>query len=103
MSMNAKGQELYDKWNAIYFKENNRLGGNSERGDFIEGWCIIENENFVKTPEDIIGLYLFGYDDDIFYMIEEWKKNGIKEKDNLWEGINFTLKDFEEEIENYFD
>lgn len=102
MEFNEKGWDLFNTWSKKYANENDRLGGNSSEGEFVEGWCIIENNNFVKTPEDVVGLYLFGYDTDIFYMIDEWKKNGINGSDCVWDGINLTLDEFEKEIEKYF-
>ena len=35
MKMNKKGTELYDIWAKKYADENDRLGGNSENGDFV--------------------------------------------------------------------
>lgn len=102
MKLNKKGWELYDIWEDKYYKENDRLGGNSAEKVFVEGWCIIENDNFVKTPEDVIGLYLFGFDTDIFHTIDEWKENGMDGGDYVWDGIELTLDDFEKEMEKYF-
>ena len=103
MKMNKRGTELYDIWAKKYADENDRLGGNSENGDFVEGWCIIENRDFVKTPQDLIGLYLFGYDEHIFSIIDEWKEcNGLLGTDNVWDGIDMTIDEFEKEMEKYF-
>lgn len=102
--MNKKGLKLYDIWEKKYYEENDRLGGNSKNGDFVEGWSIIENERFVKTPEDLVGLYLFGYTDNIFNIIEEWKEfDEMIGTDKVWNCIDMTLDEFEKEIKKYFD
>ncbi|MDO4974938.1 MAG: hypothetical protein Q4E61_01255 [Alphaproteobacteria bacterium] len=102
--MNKTGWELFDIWEHKYYEENDRLGGDSENGNFVEGWCIIENSRFVKTPEDVIGLYLFGYDEHIFDIIDEWKECcDRKGSDNVWDGIELTYDELEKAMEKYFD
>ena len=104
MKFNNKGKKIYDIWEKKYVDENDRLGGNSAEGYFIEGWCIIENDNFVKTPEDVVGLYLYGYDEHIFDIIDEWKEcNGMLGTDYVWNGIDLTLDELEKAMEKYFD
>lgn len=104
MKMNSKGEELYNIWAKKYADENDRLGGDSENGYFIEGWCIIENSNFVKTEQDVVGLYLYGYDEHIFGIIDEWKEcNGMLGTDKVWNGFDMTIDEFEKEMEKYFE
>lgn len=72
MRLNAKGKELYDIWEQNYLKENDRLGGNSAEGNFVEGWCIIDNDDYVKTLTDVCGLLIFGYDEHVINTVDEW-------------------------------
>lgn len=65
--MNAKGQELYNKWEATYENELKRLREEMNDPEYEKGWSIIDNSKFVKTIDDEIGLLVFGYDDDIDY------------------------------------
>ena len=102
MEFNKKGWDLYNTWSEKYSNENDKLGGNSSESEFVEGWCIIENNEFVKTPEDVIGLYLFGYDTNIFSIIDKWRDQGMKGSDYVFDGINLTLDDFETEMKKYF-
>ena len=104
MKLNEKGWELYNIWAQKYVDENDRLGGNYENGDIVEGWCIIENSDFVKTPEDLVGLYLFGYDEQIFNIIDEWKEhNEALGTNRVWDEIDMTIDEFEKEMEKYFE
>ena len=100
MKLNEKGKELYKIWEQNYCKENDRLGGNSAEGDFVEGWSIIDNNDYVKTLTDECGLLIFGYDDDTIDMIDEWidmwGKNDICFK-------SYTFEDVKEELLKYFE
>ena len=71
MKLNAKGKELYKIWEQHYLKENDRLGGNSAEGDFVDGWCIIDNYDYLNNLTDECGLWIYGYDDDAINHIEE--------------------------------
>ena len=55
MKLNAEGKKLHDIWERNYHTENDRLGGNSADGNFIEGWAIIDNPSYVKTLTDFCG------------------------------------------------
>lgn len=72
MKLNTKGNEMFNIWEQNYRKENDKLGGNSAEGNYVEGWCIIDNDDYVKTLTDECGLLIFGYDDDAIYQVEEW-------------------------------
>ena len=54
MKLNAKGKEMYNIWEKHYCNENDKLGGNSASGDFVEGWCIIDNNKYVKTLTNVV-------------------------------------------------
>lgn len=62
LTLNDAGKKLYDKWWENYCQENDRMGGNSAEGDFVEGWSIIDNRDYVKTLTDVCDLFIFGYD-----------------------------------------
>lgn len=100
MKMNAEGKKLYDVWYANYCKENDKLGGNSANGDFVEGWAIIDNADYVKTLEDFCGLMLFGYDNDAVWMVENW----IEMYGNDEIIVNgYTCEDVRKELIKYFE
>lgn len=72
LTLNDAGKKLYDKWWENYCQENDRMGGNSAEGDFVEGWSIIDDSRYVKTVEDVCGLMIFGYDQYPFVALEDW-------------------------------
>lgn len=97
--MKEKWKTVFDKWQRIYYEENDRLGGNSKEGDFIEGWCIIENDIFVKSLEDAAGLLIFGYDTNVFDTLQEWIK--MDGEDGTYFG--YPLKEIVKEVQKYFE
>jgi hypothetical protein len=99
MKLNEKGIELYDIWAKKYADENDRLGGNSEKGDFVEGWCIIDNFNYIKNITDECGLLIFGYNEGALDTVEEWIEDGDSEIGNL----GFTYTDVRNELLKYFE
>lgn len=100
MKLNAKGIELHDIWEQNYFKENDRLGGNSAEGDYVEGWCIIDNGDYVKTLTDECGLLIYGYKEDAIYVVKEWMEN-CKDEDIC--GFDFTFKEVLNELKKYIE
>ena len=100
MKMNDKGKELYEVWEQNYYKENDKLGGNSAEGDFVEGWCIIDNYDYIHTLNDECGLWLFGYDDNALSEVEDRiEKYG---EDDICV-FNYTFGDLRREMLKYFD
>ena len=71
MKMNDKGKELCEIWRQNYYKENDKLGGNSVEGDFVEGWCIIDNYEYIHNLNDECGLWLYGYDENALAEVED--------------------------------
>ena len=100
--LNKKGWELYNKWEHNYKIENDDLGGTSKNGDYIEGWCIIENSNWIKTIEDCCGLYIFGYDDNALNQIQEWVDE-FGEYENVGFKNKFTYGQLYDKIKEYFE
>lgn len=99
MKLNEKGKELYDIWDKNYCKENDKLGGNSANGDFVEGWCIIDNDDYVKTLTDECGLLIFGYDDNAVNIVEEWMEDYGNEK----AVFGYTYEEIRNELLKYFE
>lgn len=100
MKLNAKGKELYNIWEQNYFKENDKRGGNSVNGDYVEGWCIIDNDDYVKTLTDECGLLIFGYDDGAIDTVDEWIE--LYGADNvIFKG--YTCANVKAELLKYFD
>lgn len=102
MKLNAKGRELYNTWWHNYCAENDRLGGNSTNHDFVEGWCIIDNDNYVKTLTDECGLLIFGYDTDTINVVDGWIEDYGNETIKI--GSNeYTYADIRNELIKYFE
>ena len=100
MKLNKKGKELFDVWEQNYFKENDKRGGNSANGDFVEGWSIIDNDNYVKTLTDECGLLILGYDDGAIATVDEWIEEGCEGEVGK---LGFTYTDVRNELLNYFE
>lgn len=99
MKLNEKGKKLYDIWWKNYCKENDNLGGNSAEGDFVEGWCIIDNDDYVKTLTDECGLLIFGYDSPVC-IVDEWiYEYGANDK--IFK--SYTCADVKAELLKYFE
>ena len=105
MKLNNKGKELYKIWEQNYYKENDNLGGNSENGDLVEGWCIIDNDDYIKNITDECGLLIFGYDDSAIYVvnewIEDWGADDIIFRDIT--GRGYTCAEIKAELLQYFE
>lgn len=105
MKLNAKGKELYDIWERNYYNENDKLGGNSANGDFVEGWSIIDNYDYVKTLTDECGLLIFGYDEHAINIVNEWIEH-YGENEVIFETVNFegyTCSEVKAELLKYFE
>jgi hypothetical protein len=100
MKLNENGQKLWDIWDKKYCNENDRLGGNSKEGNYIEGWSIIDTWDFIHDITDECGLLIYGYDDDAIWTVAEWIDDG-----DTWDGsrINATYYDVIRELLQYFD
>ena len=101
MKLNAKGKELHDIWWQNYCKENDRLGGNSANGYYVEGWCIIDNDDYVKTLTDECGLLIFGYCDYAMITVAEWIEDYGNEKIKIGSDY-YTYEDVINELKKYF-
>ncbi len=105
MKLNEKGNELYNIWEQNYCKENDNLGGDSANGDYIEGWCIIDNYNYVKTLTDECGLLIFGYDESAIDTVDEWiEMYGADDVIfNDATGKGYTCAEIKKELLKYFE
>lgn len=100
MTLNKKGLALWDRWHKLYHAENDKLGGDSENGYFVDGWCIIDNTDYIKNITDQCGLLIFGYEEDAIYIVEEWIEEWGNEKVNPFD---FTWQDVINEMLQYFE
>ena len=98
MKLNAEGKKLYDIWDKNYCKENDKLGGNSAEGNFVEGWSIIDNNDYVKTLTDACGILIFGYGNCAVNMIDEW----INSDSITVKAYGFTYGEIKKELLKYF-
>ncbi|MEE1256267.1 MAG: hypothetical protein UHN47_07115 [Lachnospiraceae bacterium] len=97
--MKDLAKHIYDEWETKYRNELERLRKEKNNPDYHEGWCIIETDEFIKTLDDVVGLIIFGFDDNAYGTIEEWiKQDG--ENDTY---LGFKLKDIMQELEKYFE
>lgn len=62
MKLTKQGVALNNKWYENYCRENDRLGGNSAECNFVEGWSIVDNTDYIKNLTDVCGLLIFGYE-----------------------------------------
>ena len=100
VKLNDLGKELYNVWWENYKKENDILGGNSTEGDYVEGWCIIDNDKYIKTITDECGLLLFAYDENVFNILDEWAEDW-NETDKICGG--FTIPEVKKELLKYIE
>lgn len=100
MKLNARGKELYKIWENNYHTENDKLGGDSANGDFVEGWSIIDNDDYVKTLTDECGLLIFGYDEHAVDVLDEWIKS-YGENDVIFD--KYTCAEVRNELLKYFE
>ena len=92
--LNEMGVKLENKWFAIYCNENDQMGGNSDDGDFVEGWSIVDDSRYVQTLEDVCGLLILGYNRYALNTVEEWINDwGADEKIH-----GFTHAEIKEEL-----
>lgn len=98
IKLNDLGRDLYNVWWENYKKENDNLGGNSAEHDFVEGWCIIDNDEYIKTITDECGLLLFAYEEDVFNVLDEWAKD-TDETEKICGG--FTIPEVKKELLKY--
>ena len=100
MKLNAKGKELWDIWYKNYCKENDKLGGNSAKQDFVEGWSIIDNKDYIKNITDECGLLIFAYDEHVFEVLNEWADYYGKDDIGLF---GYAFDDVRNELLKYFE
>lgn len=100
MRLNKKGAELYNIWYENYCKENDNIGGNSAEHDFVEGWSIIDNKDYIRTITDECGLLLFAYGEYVFDVLDEWAVD-CDETEKVCGG--YTIAEVKQEILNYVD
>lgn len=100
MKLNKAGKELYDIWEEKFYKENDRLGGNSSEGKFVAGWGIIDTPDFIKSITDDCGVLIFGYDDMAISYIESCIDDFGG--DFPCNDIGYTFADLRDELLKYF-
>ena len=102
LKLTEQGVALNNEWYEKYCSENDKLGGNSAKGDFVEGWCIIDNSDYVKNLTDVCGLFIFGYDSGFGWSavdtIDEWIED-YGAADNAY---GFSLKEIRTELLKYY-
>jgi hypothetical protein len=104
-NMNKEGQKLFNKWEKVYESELNKLRKEMNDEDYIEGWCIIDDYEHVKTIEDEVGLLIFGYDDYLPNYFDEWREHYDEDEVFFTDfyGKDYTLKEVEELAMKYYE
>lgn len=69
MKLNEKGMKVFNEWQRKYYDELDRIRKETGDPEWIEGWCIIDTMDFEHDINDIIGVMIFGDDDDAIYHI----------------------------------
>ena len=104
MKLNQKGIEAFKKWDKIYCAENDRLGGDSGNGEFIEGWCIIDDYEHIKSITDESELLIYGYETNALAMIEEWQELENATDTTIFDKkLGFTFGELKAEINKYLE
>lgn len=100
MKLNKAGLQLWAVWDENYCHENDKIGGNSADGYFVEGWSIIDNTDYIQNITDECGLLIFGYGDAAVSIVEEWLEEYGNE--TIYP-FGFTYQDVKNELLKYFD
>lgn len=104
MKLNAKGLELFDKWNHIYYDELALQRELRDDPDWTEGWCIIDDYDHIQTIEDEVGLLIFGYADCVGNYFNEWRDVfGTSPFFTDAHGQNYTLNEVENRCKEFID
>lgn len=102
MKLTNEGVALNNEWYEKYCHENDKLGGNSAEGDFVDGWCIIDNSDYVKTLMDVCGLFIFGYDTSFNYTAVDMVDELIEEYGADDGAYDFTYAEIKAELLKYY-
>lgn len=97
--MKDSAKPIYNEWETKYWNELERLKKEKNNPNYHEGWCIIENDTFVRTLDDVVGLLIFGHDYNALGTIDEWIE--IYGEEDTYFG--FKLKDIMHKLEKHFE
>ena len=104
MRLNAKGMEVFNKWHKIYCDELEKIRKETNNPNYEEGWCIIEDTDHVKTRDDVIGILIFGDDDNAIYHILECIDMGLfKPDENYYWNVELTCRQLIKRLIPYYD
>lgn len=106
VSMKENAKSIYNEWDKKHAEELERLRIVNDNPNYNEeGWCILYNDEYIKTFDDAIGFLIYAYTTDVLDIVDEWIDNEKKYngRDNgLFIGL-FDLKDLRRELEKYFE
>lgn len=102
--LNKAGRKLFNEWDRKYRAELARLQKELNDPEYTEGWCIIDNYDYVKTVSDEVGLLVFGYDDNLMAMFDEWREMFTDDYVFLIDeyGVGYKIGEVEELARKYF-
>lgn len=87
--LTEKGIAERDRMEQKYYAELGVLRKEKNDPEYLEGWCIIDTDKYIKTLDDEIALLVYGYDDDVLDTISEW--NDLYGDEPIYE--EYTPKD----------
>ena len=89
------GRMVYNKWNDIYYNELERLQKEKNDPTYGEGWCIIDNADFIKGIDDEIGLLIFAYEDGVLDYLRDYEERYGEDTEYIF---GFTADDIINDI-----
>lgn len=104
--LNERGEILYWKWESIYSDELEKQRELRNDPEWYEGLSIIDNGDFLKTLEDVIGLLIFAYEGDVMQWYFSQCREYYKDDECFFEdetGREYTLAEVEREMAKYFE
>lgn len=94
-----EGKRLYYKFEKYYCDELEKLRKEKNDPEYCEGWCIIDNSDYVKTLEDVCGILIYGDDEFAFDHLDDFiKYNG---EDDIYD-LGYTAKEVKEALKKYY-
>lgn len=100
--LTKQGWEKFHEWEKIYDAELKRLQEELNDPDYFEGWCMINNYDFVKTLDDEVGILIFGYEEAIGWYFDEWEKYKDEVCFTDINGVNYTFQEVENAVIPYY-
>lgn len=73
--LTEKGWAAYNRANAVYEAEIQKLRDEFHDPDYMEGWSIIDDYEHIHNVDEEIDLLIFGYMEYVIDVLAEWVKS----------------------------